>query len=203
MPLAEETGLICAIGRWVLRSACAQAAAWRAAHPAAAIDTIAVNLSARQLGDAGLPQAVADALADAGLPAGCLVLEITETALMHDTGGDARAAARAQGARRAPRRRRLRHRLLVAALPAPLPGRHPQDRPSSFVDGMVGDDGRPRSSRAILDLGANLELDVVAEGIETAEQAALLSALGCAMGQGFHFAAPMDAGAAGAALARR
>jgi diguanylate cyclase (GGDEF)-like protein len=201
VPLAEETGQIRAIGRHVLRTACAQAAAWRAAHPGAGLDTIAVNLSARELGDPGLPQAVADALADAGLPAACLVLEITETVLMHDT--EATIARlyelKALGVRLAVddfgtgySSLRYLRRFPVDILKLAKP----------FVDAMVGDDRETALVCAILDLGANLELDVVAKGIETAEQAALLGALGCVMGQGFHFAAPMDPGAAGAALAR-
>ena len=81
IPLAEETGFIVTLGEWVLLEACAQAQAWQARHPGL---RIAVNLSARQFGDDRLAGEVAEALADSGLPARLLELEITESALMGD-----------------------------------------------------------------------------------------------------------------------
>jgi diguanylate cyclase (GGDEF)-like protein len=202
VPIAEETGHIRAIGRLVLRRACARAAAWRVAFPDAGLDTITVNLSGRELADPGLPAAVAAALADAGLPPACLVLEITETALMHATDATIGRLARLKdlGVRLAiddfgtgySSLRSLR-RFPVDVLKLAKP----------FVDAMVGDDAETALVCAILDLGANLGLGVVAEGIEQPEQAALLAAIGCPLGQGFHFARALSADAATALLAKR
>jgi diguanylate cyclase (GGDEF)-like protein len=202
IPLAEETGRIRAIGRHVLRTACAQAAAWRTAYPEAGLDTIAVNLSGHELGDAGLVEEVASALADAGLPAECLVLEITETILMHDT--DTTIARLCE-------LKELGVRLAVDDFGTGYSSlrylrRFPVDilkLAKPFVDGMLADDDETALVCAILDLGANLRLDVIAEGIEAADQAALLGALGCAMGQGYHFARPLSPDGANALLAAR
>ena len=84
IPMAEETGLIIEIGRWVLDVACRQLAAWYDAGAPRDL-TMNVNLSGRQLEDTGLHRAVTNAITDAGIDAGALVLEITETVLMHDT----------------------------------------------------------------------------------------------------------------------
>jgi EAL domain-containing protein (putative c-di-GMP-specific phosphodiesterase class I) len=200
VPIAEETGLVRDIGRHVLRTACAQAAAWRAAHPDAGLDTITVNLSGRELGDPRLPGEVAAALAETGLPARCLVLEITETVLMHDT--EATIARlhelKALGVRLAVddfgtgySSLRYLRRFPVDILKLAKP----------FVDEIAADEKEMALVCAILELGANLDLDVIAEGIERPEQAALLGALGCAMGQGYHFARPLAPDAAGAMLA--
>src|SRR3954451_6565535 len=202
VPIAEDTGQIRDIGRHVLRRACARAAAWRAIFPAAGLDTITVNLSARELADPGLPAAVAAALADAGLPPSCLVLEITETVLMHDS--EATIA-------RLSRLKELGVRLAVDDFGTGYSSlrylrRFPVDLlklAKPFVDGIVGDDEETALVCTILDLGANLGLGVVAEGIEHAEQAAVLAALGCTLGQGFHFARPLSGDAATALLAER
>jgi EAL domain-containing protein (putative c-di-GMP-specific phosphodiesterase class I) len=85
VPLAEETGLIRPIGRWVLREACRQASAWNAGRDGQQPLLVSVNLSARQLQQADLPEIVAASLAETGLPAGCLMLEITESLLLRDT----------------------------------------------------------------------------------------------------------------------
>ena len=200
VPVAEESGLVRDIGRHVLRAACREAAAWRAAHLGAGLDTITVNLSGRELGDPALPSDVAAALAESGLPAECLVLEITETVLMRDTEATiARLCElKALGVRLAVddfgtgySSLRYLRRFPVDILKLAKP----------FVDAMIADDDETALVCAILDLGANLGLDVIAEGIELEEQAALLGALGCAMGQGFHYARPLSPDAASAALA--
>ncbi len=85
IPLAEENGSIVALGRQILRTACRQAAQWLAEFPTAEPRIMSVNLSGRQLEDPNIVADVAAALADSGLPAAALVLEITETVLMHDT----------------------------------------------------------------------------------------------------------------------
>src|SRR5262249_11987317 len=84
IPLAEETGLILPIGRWVIHEACRQASAWNA-HRQDRPLIVSVNLSARQLQQANLPDLVADSLAETGLDPRCLMLEITESQLLRDT----------------------------------------------------------------------------------------------------------------------
>src|SRR5690606_621195 len=85
VPIAEETGMIVPIGRWVLNEACRQAALWRADSTLGADISVTVNVSARQIQDSSLPGDVAASLAISGLPAEALVLEITESVMMHDT----------------------------------------------------------------------------------------------------------------------
>ena len=127
LPLAEETGAIVPIGRWVLEESCRQGRAWVDSSGKGLM--ISVNVSARQLSSPGLAQDVRAALARSGLSPERLVLEVTETELMRRRRARDRRPGGDQGARGAGRDRRLRHRLLVAQ-PARAPaGRHPQGRP--------------------------------------------------------------------------
>ncbi|MDQ3741965.1 MAG: EAL domain-containing protein, partial [Actinomycetota bacterium] len=194
--IAEDAGLIGAIGEWVLREACAQAAQWQR-HGALALH---VNLSPRQVLDPALPGVVADTLDATGLPASALVLEITETSLM-DEGAAAPAVLREL-------KRigvglvlddfgtgwsslaRLRH-LPITGLKV--------DR--SFVAELEGgSDTSGLIVAGIVQMSHALGLDSVAEGIETSAQADRLRELGCRHAQGFRFARPMDAEAAGRLL---
>ncbi len=190
VPLAEETGLIVPIGGWVLREACRQAAAWNAARPGQPPLTVNVNLSARQLQVPDLPRFVAGVLHDVGLDPACLVLEITESLLLHDT--DAMIA----------RLQQLKLLGLRLALDDFGTGysalaylrRFPIDMikiDKSFVAEMAA--GREASTlpRAIVQLGRTLRLVVVAEGVETADQLTQLRDAGCQLGQGHHFAKPL------------
>ena len=129
IPLAEETGLIVPIGRWVLQEACRQGVRLHERFPRTPPLTMSVNLSVKQLQSETIVADVREALELTGLPPSALVLEITETVMMADTDLAVAAAARAEGARRPPRDGRLRYGLLVALLPEPVPGRHPQDGP--------------------------------------------------------------------------
>ena len=125
--LAEGSGMIIGIGRWVLRKACHQAAVWQRLHGQRL--PMAVNVSARQLQDPSLVDEIAAALRESGLEAGALVLEITESATADDPEA---AIAQLQDAARPGRRavdRRLRDGLLVAQLPPPLPGATPEGGP--------------------------------------------------------------------------
>jgi diguanylate cyclase (GGDEF)-like protein/PAS domain S-box-containing protein len=191
IPLAEETGLIVPIGRWVLRRACAEAAAWPVA-PGRSPITITVNLSARQVTEEGLLADVAHALASSGLPGHRLVLELTESTLV---------------TREAVMRERLQElkalgvRLAVDDFGTGLSSlaslsQYPLDVlkvDKQFVRGLDAGDAGRALARAVVSLGKALRLQVVAEGIETRDQEWDLRALGCEFGQGFLYAAPVAA----------
>ena len=198
IPVAESTGAIVALGRWVLRAACRQVAEWdaRAAaageRPVGAPLHIAVNLSTRQLQDPALVDDVAAALTEFGLAPRRLVLEITESAMMHDTD----LALTRLGALKA-----LGVRLAVDDFGTGYSSlgylrRFPVDVlkiDRTFVDALSRT-GETAIVRAILRMGDALGLRTVAEGIEEEGQLAQLRALGCAMGQGYLFARPVGAG---------
>ena len=202
VPLAEETGLIVPLGRWVLATACAQAAAWRRAHPTARTLRVSVNVAERQLRDPLLVADVREALATSGLPPAALVLEITESALVQDPTGTRRTldAIAALGVRIALDDFGTGYSSLSYLRQFPVDILK-IDR--SFVTAMtttaasVTDTGRRDATgttlvRAIVQLSEMLGLESVAEGIEDAEQAAMLRGFGCALGQGFHFARPLE-----------
>ncbi|MGK5169062.1 putative bifunctional diguanylate cyclase/phosphodiesterase [Geodermatophilus sp. CPCC 205761] len=192
VPVAEELGLIGDIGAWVLREACRTAAAWRREHAGAADTTMAVNVSAVQLASADLLDHVRAALAASGLPAEALVLEVTETALVDDPerAAESLVALRELGVRMALDDFGTGYSSLgylrqftVDVLKV--------DR--SFV-ATIADDGEvPAIVRGLIDLGRALDLEVVAEGVETAAQRDLLAAGRCDRAQGYLFARPLEA----------
>lgn len=194
---AERSGAIVEIGRFVLRTACADAAAWRRASGDAPFVT--VNVSHRQLLDPAFPDDVRDALRDAGLPPEALVLELVETTARASVATLARTlgAVRALGVRVAFDDFGTGFAALgdLARLPVDV-----LKLPRPFVASLPGDD---TVARAILAIARALGLDVVAEGVEDAAQAAHLRALGCARAQGFLFARPMPAERVAAALRGR
>ncbi|MFL5847156.1 MAG: putative bifunctional diguanylate cyclase/phosphodiesterase [Solirubrobacteraceae bacterium] len=194
IPVAEETGLVVPIGRFVLREACRQAAEWAATTGTDL--SMNVNLSGRQLEDPALLDDVTAILRETGLPAARLVLEITETVLMHDTETtiERLRALRALGVRLAVddfgtgySSLRYLNRFPLDVLKMAKP----------FVDGLGSQEEDPALARAIIDLGANLGLTIIAEGIERSAQLVQLRRLGCPMGQGYWFARPMPADEAG------
>ena len=155
IPLAESTGLVVPLGRWVLHAACRHAALWSLEHGRAdagmPLPYVSVNISGRQLEHASLVDDVSAAVTQAGIDPSLLLLEITESVLMHRADAALRDAARPQGAGGTSGDRRLRHRLLVARVSASLPGRHPQDRQGlhrSLHARRVGRGARPRDRRA-------------------------------------------------------
>jgi EAL domain-containing protein (putative c-di-GMP-specific phosphodiesterase class I) len=193
IPLAEASGLIVDLGRWVLDAACRAAAAWPAG-PDGRAPGVTVNVSGRQLEDPALPGHVAAALAASGLAAGRLTLEITETVLMRDTA----AALGTLGALKA-----LGVRLAVDDFGTGYSSlRYLQQFPvdvlkidRSFVEGVARGPQGAALARTIVALGQTLGLRTVAEGVETAEQRDALLAMGCALGQGYLFARPLDGAA--------
>ncbi|MBI5333402.1 MAG: EAL domain-containing protein [Burkholderiales bacterium] len=190
IPIAEETGLIVPIGEWVLRQACCQARAWAAAGLPRL--QVAVNVSARQLSDAAFPRRVRQALADTGWPAELLELEITETALMQDTAQSAGLLRelKSLGARTAVDDFGTGYSSLAYLKAFPL---HRLKVDRSFVAG-VQDEGDDRViASTIIVLAQSLGLQVTAEGVETAEQAACLLQHGCDEAQGYHFGRPVPA----------
>jgi diguanylate cyclase (GGDEF)-like protein/PAS domain S-box-containing protein len=194
IPLAEETGLIVPIGRWVLREGCRHARRMKESLPGGEQLTMSINLSVKQLQHSDVIADVHDAVEEAGIEPSMLTLEITETVLMADTD---LAVTRLQ---------ELKALGVNLALDDFGTGysslsylsRFPVDilkMDRSFLTGGATPEMSELAS-AVLALGTTLNLDVVAEGIEQPEQWTSLRALGCEFGQGFFFARPMDAKAA-------
>jgi diguanylate cyclase (GGDEF)-like protein len=190
IPVLEETGLITSVGDWVIRTAAAQAAAWRAAGRDL---RVAVNVSAHQFSVPSFAQDVADRLAEAGLPADRFELELTKSLLMHDL-----SASRA-----------MLEELAGAGVQVSVDDfgtgysslahlrRFPVDAlkiDRAFVNELDEEEGRA-IVRTIVGLSRVLDLRVVAEGVENEAQLAFLRAEGCSTIQGFWLARPMPASA--------
>jgi diguanylate cyclase (GGDEF)-like protein len=196
IPIAEETGLIVPIGRWVLREACAQAKIFDDGRL-----VIRVNVSARQLAEPGLADTVKEALAASGLPPERLVLEVTESVVLED--GD-RSVAALQA---------LRDIGVGVSLDDFGTGycslsylrRLPIDSlkiDRSFVRGLGHEADDDSIVTSVIDLARSLGVSVVAEGVETEEQLAGLRARGCDTMQGFLFAKPGPASGVAALMAQ-
>jgi diguanylate cyclase (GGDEF)-like protein/PAS domain S-box-containing protein len=192
---AEDTGLIVPIGRWVLREACRQASEWRAHEPV----TVSVNLSARQFQHPGLIQDVTAALAESGLPAAALKLEVTETVAM-EAGGlsiPTLQALRALGVRLAIDDFGTGYSSLAYLKRFPVDTLK-VDR--SFVNGIDRDEQDSAIVRSVVGLARSLGLTVTAEGIETQDQLEVLRTLACDEGQGYLFQRPQPAEVIGGLL---
>jgi len=197
VPMAEQTGLIVPIGRFVLREACRQLADWRRRKPGAADLTISVNVSMRQLTDSDLVADVHEALTDAGLPAGALTLELTESALVTDAEATIATLTQLKG---------LGVRIAIDDFGTGYSSlaylhRFPVDVlkiDRSFVNSVASGRQSPALARAIVDLGRSLDLLTVAEGIEHDAELAQFRQLDCTHGQGFLFSRPVAADAAAA-----
>jgi diguanylate cyclase (GGDEF)-like protein len=199
IPLAEETGLITEIGKWVLLHACTQGAAWRAAGYAIGM---AVNVSGRQLDSDELLADIEGALSSSGLEPGALTLEITETTLMRNVEETARrlAAVKQLGVRIAiddfgTGYSSLAHlqRFPVDALKI--------DR--SFIAGLTENKEGETLLHTLVQLGKALSIETLAEGIEQQQQLSKLRHEDCDSGQGFFFARPLDVAATEAFMQRR
>jgi EAL domain-containing protein (putative c-di-GMP-specific phosphodiesterase class I) len=186
VPLAEETGLIVQIGTWALEEACRMGA--RLEDPEL---RVAVNLSPRQFHDRDLAAIVERTLRSAGLSPKRLELEVTESSMMQNADAAIRTLQQL---------RSLGVRISVDDFGTGYSSlsflkRFPIDTmkvDQSFVRDVVDDDDDASIVRAIVAMGRSLRLKVVAEGIETASQLALLRSEGCHLGQGYHFSRPLE-----------
>lgn len=192
IPLAESSGQIIALGEWLLRRACQDAAQWR--RVCKTPPRVAVNVSAMQLRERGFDLIVASALADAHLPASLLELEITETALIENI---------EQAIGMLQRLRASGVRISIDDFGTGLASlsylkRLPIDQLKidiSFIRDVLRDPSDAQIVKAIINLGHSLDLEVVAEGVEELAQRDMLAASGCDLMQGYLFAMPMDMGA--------
>lgn len=190
IPLAEDTGLIVLIGQKVLREACRQMQVWHQAWPQTRSLLISVNLSARQLEQPDLPQIITSVLEETGLPAHCLKLEITESVIM-------------QNAEQAVSLVTQLHALGIQVSiddfgtgysSLSYLHRFPIDTlkiDRSFVSRIGVQGENSEIIQSIIMLARNLGIEVIAEGVETAEQMSHLKHLQCAYGQGFYYSRPV------------
>jgi len=190
IPLLEETGLIVQVGRWVLEEACRQAVEWQAAG--LNIPSVSVNLSARQLQAETLLTDVAATLEKTGLNAACLDLEITESMLMDnaDMAIQTLSALKKMGVTISLDDFGTGYSSLAYLKRFPLDAIK-VDR--SFVQDIAADSDDASITRAVITMAHHLKLKVVAEGVETPEQLALLISHQCDVIQGYFFSRPMPA----------
>ena len=191
IPVAEETGLIIPIGEWVLRTACAQARQWQDAYPSETPLTMSVNLSGKQFAQPKLIQQIESALTETGLDPHSLRLEITESVVVENVEAASQMLKRL---------RRLGVGLSIDDFGtgySSLSSLHSfpistLKIDASFVSRMNGHNENTEIVRTIMSLASNLGMDVIAEGVETLEQATKLRTFGCAEGQGFFFSKPVS-----------
>jgi diguanylate cyclase (GGDEF)-like protein/PAS domain S-box-containing protein len=191
IPLAEETGAIIGLGRWVLAEACRQAVDWRTRYPGGTDWTMSVNVSVKQLQSTAFVGEVAQVLRESGIDPHLLILEVTESVMLHD------AAAMLARLREL---KDLGVRLAIddfgtgysamsylRQLPFDL-----LKIDKTFIDNIASVSHQKELTRAIIELGKTLGLELVAEGIEHGEQLSRLQSMRCDLGQGFYFAEPLD-----------
>jgi diguanylate cyclase (GGDEF)-like protein len=190
--VAEETGLILPIGRWVLHEACMQARRWRDQFGDDPPLTMAVNISARQVHQPGLYDVVQDALRTSGIDPSTLVLEITESLMMQDAD---------LAITRLNELKQLGVRIAIDDFGTGYSSlsylrRFPVDIlkiDKSFVDGVSHQGKEQELAQSIIELGQTLHLEIVAEGVEQADQLGWLQSRRCDLGQGFLFSEPVAA----------
>jgi EAL domain-containing protein (putative c-di-GMP-specific phosphodiesterase class I) len=200
IPVAEETGLVGPIGDRMLAEACRQTRAWQRKYPAWSALEVSVNVSARQLSQGGIPAEVERVLGATGLDPSHLMLEITESTLMHNLSTGAgviqRLHAMSVGLHLDDFGTGYSSLAYLHSFPV-----HALKVDRSFVNRM---DSAPQQSaivKAIVSLAQNLGMEVIAEGVETPAQAEALRALRCQRGQGFLYSRPLPAEEAGRLLA--
>ena len=191
IPLAEETGLIYDLGQWVLGKACKQIAAWNKSKKKEDQLEISINLSSRQFSDPNLVEGIVENIEKSGFDAEFLKIEITESALMQNAQRSVSMLNQLKD---------LNIKVCVDDFGtgySSLSYLHtfPIDTlkiDRSFVHDMSRNFRNMEIIRTIIMLAHNLKLDVIAEGVETGEQDAQLSALGCQFAQGFYFSRPIN-----------
>jgi EAL domain-containing protein (putative c-di-GMP-specific phosphodiesterase class I) len=189
IPVAEDNGLIVELGAWVMRTAVLRLAAWQRELGDLAPERVSVNVSPKQLARPGYPATVAAVLAEAGLAAGCLVVEVTETAVFE--GGPAITALyelQDLGVRIALDDFGTGHSSLGLLHTVPV---HTLKVDKSFVDNITEAGRHAVIAGALIQISDGLGLSAVAEGVETAEQAAALTRLGYRYLQGYHYGRPV------------
>ncbi len=190
IPIAEDSGMISAIDAWVLEQACRQMVAWRS--DGRHLQFVAVNISSRLFSRGELDQRVAQVLASTGLPAGCLELEVTESAVMDDP-DQAQALLerlRGLGVRLAIDDFGTGYSSLARLKRLPV---HKLKLDQSFVAGLPHDKDDLAITRAVIALAHSMEMKVLAEGVERAEQLEHLRQLGCDYVQGYFIGRPVAA----------
>ncbi len=201
IPVAEETGLIGGIGRWVLQEACREAQSWRIRFPQREDLFVSVNLSAKQFLQPNLTEEILQTLQESGLPPHCLHLEITESALLDnpETSNQVLVALRAHGIQlyiddfgTGYSALSYLHNFPFDALKI--------DR--SFVSKLGEGSEHVGMVSAIIAIASSFGMDVIAEGVETSAQLEQLQALGCSKIQGYYFSRPLTAGLAADWLAK-
>ena len=201
IPLAEETGLIVPLGRWVLEEACAQVRCWQDLHPRTQPVVANVNLSAKQFRQPDLAAEVAEVLEKTGLDPACLELEITERVLMEDAPATGAVLEKLKA---------LDIKVAVDDFGTGYSSlsylkRFPVDTlkiDRSFVSGLGTDLEDEVLVSGVLGLAHALGLRVVAEGVETEQQVASLKKIGCDLAQGYYFFRPLSNVAATPVLAK-
>jgi diguanylate cyclase (GGDEF)-like protein len=189
IPVAEQNGLIVELGAWILHTACARLAGWHAELGDGAPEKVSVNVSARQLARPGFAATVAGTLASTGLRAECLTVEVTETAVFE--GGQAVTALhelRALGVQVALDDFGTGHSSLGLLQTVPVDTIKVD---KSFVDRITEAGRHAVIAEALIQVSTGLGLTAVAEGVETAEQAAALYRLGYRLLQGYHYGRPV------------
>jgi diguanylate cyclase (GGDEF)-like protein len=184
--LAEETGLIVPIGRWVLHEACQRTKWWQQSYPSGAPLRVVVNFSAMQLHHTGCEEAIREALASSGLGAESLSLDITESVFIHALEGDTLILRRLE---------ELGVGICIDDFGVGYSSlsylkRLPADAlkiDKTFVKGIGEDDEDTAIVGMVVELAHTLGMKVIAEGVETDRQSVLLEEMGCDMAQGFHF----------------
>ncbi|HEV8577656.1 MAG TPA: EAL domain-containing protein [Thermoanaerobaculia bacterium] len=191
LPLAERTGLILPLGRWIIENACRQVHEWHTRFPETAPMLLSVNLSERQFLDPELVETVQQALSASGLSGDHLILEISEEVLLQnlEVSGDRLRGLKRLGIRLAiddfgggySALRQLRR------LPVDVVKIH-----KSFVDNVTMSPADSELTHSLIDLAKRLKLQTLAEGIELDRQATALGRMGCELGQGYYLARPLD-----------
>ena len=190
VPVAEQCGLIVPISVWVLKTACLEAASWRRSYPADPPLYVAINISAKHFSHVGFIGHVKDALEESGVDPQCITIELTETLAMNDVATTGQTMSQLRG---------LGVKLSIDDFGTGYSSlsylrRFPVDTlkiDQSFIKTMDAENYAIVTT--IVGLAHNLELKVVAEGVETTDQRQLLALAGCGSAQGYLFAIPMPA----------